>query len=67
MQLSASSRTGVCLVRVVDQGSGLLYTVVVNSDISTMSGERTNSFTTVDEAMGAIRTFLLAFESSEET
>ena len=57
-------RTGICFVRVEAQASHLLYTVVLNSDISTAAGERSRSFTNLEQVVQEVRHFLLAFEAS---
>jgi len=57
-------RTGVCIVRVEAQEAHLLYTVVLNPDISTAAGERSRSFASAEQVMQEVRQFLLVFEAS---
>ena len=57
-------RTGICLVRVEAQAFHLLYTVVLNSDISTTAGERSRSFADPEQVVQEVRKFLLTFEAS---
>lgn len=52
---------GVCVIRVQVQASSLLITVVQTTDVTSRFGETTASFTEVDAAVEAIRTFLGRF------
>ena len=57
-------RTGVCIVRMEAQETHLLYTVVLNPDVSTTTGERSSSFANLEQVIQEVRQFLLAFEAS---
>lgn len=52
---------GVCVIRVQTQASSLLITVIQTPDITSRQGETTASYTEVDDAVEAIRTFLERF------
>jgi hypothetical protein len=54
--------TAVCIVRVERQGDGLLITLLTNSNIAEASSERSTKLTGIDEALAAVREFLVGFE-----
>jgi hypothetical protein len=55
------SRTGVCVVRIETQPSGVLITLRENPDIEQVSTERAIVVTDVDAAVEAVRDFLRSF------
>ena len=55
------SRTGVCVVRVESQRSGVLITVRTNADVVQLSAERVIVVADVEAAVEAVRAFLVAF------
>ncbi|MEU5952096.1 hypothetical protein [Streptomyces sp. NPDC047525] len=59
----ASNRTGVCLVRIENQGDINLIKMRWNPDIEQASTERVRSCTDVETAVEAVRDFLTAFAS----
>jgi hypothetical protein len=54
-------RTGVCLVRIERQGSGVLITLRTNDDIRQLSTERVDTVADVGAAVQLVREFLTAF------
>lgn len=55
------SRTGVCLVRIERQRSGVLITLRTNADVAQLSAERVTVLADVEAAVAAVRQFLVAF------
>ena len=53
--------TAVCILRMECQGSGLLISLRLTSDIRQASGELERSFADIDQALGAVREFMEAF------
>lgn len=60
------SRTGICVVRIEEQGSGVLITLRVNADVEQVSTERVLVVANVDAAVRAVREFLVAFGASRQ-
>jgi hypothetical protein len=56
-----SPRTGICLVRIENQRSGMLITLRTNNDVTQLSTERVVVVTDVEAAVEAVRRFLVAF------
>ena len=56
-------RKGVCVVTIMWQPTGLLITVTTRLDVEAVARETTRAATTVDEAVEALREFLLHFTS----
>jgi hypothetical protein len=54
-------RTGVCLVRIENQRSGMLITLRINNDVTQLSTERVVIVADIEAAVEAVRTFLVAF------
>ena len=54
-------RTGVCLVRIERQGSGVLITLRTNDDIRQLSTERVDTVADVGAAVQMVREFLTTF------
>ena len=54
-------RTGVCLVRIENQRSGMLITLRTNNDVTQLSTERVVVVADVEAAVEAVRMFLVAF------
>ena len=54
-------RTGVCLVRIESQRSGVLITLRTNPDIDQISTERVVVMADIGAATEAVRSFLIAF------
>ena len=57
----ASRSKGVCVVTITRQPTGLLITVTTRPDVEKEAGQETRTVTTVDEAVGALREFLILF------
>lgn len=55
-----SARTGVCLLRLEEQGDRVLITVLVTSDVRA-GGEAHRAFVDVEEALAHVRGFVEAF------
>jgi hypothetical protein len=60
------SRTGVCVVRIEEQGSGVLITLRTNADIGQVSMERTLVVADVEVAVQAVWEFLVAFAARSQ-
>ena len=55
------TRTGVCVLRLEHQQSGVLVSLRLNPDISQWSLERERQFSDTDAALQAVRDFVQAF------
>jgi hypothetical protein len=62
----ASNRTGVCLIRIEEQGDEVLIRVRWNPDVDQVSTERVIPCTDVDSAVAAVRELLTGFVVGEE-
>jgi hypothetical protein len=61
-----ADRTGVCVVRIEVQESGLhLITLVMNPDIDEVTDERSYKSMDVNAAVAAVRQFLVDFTQGE--
>jgi hypothetical protein len=58
------SRTGVCVVRIETQRSGILITLRTNADVAQLSAERVIVVAEVEAAVEAVRKFLVAFAAT---
>ena len=56
-----ANRTGVCVLRVQRQTTGLLITVITNPDVETRAAERSRRLPDVDAATSAVHEFLESF------
>jgi hypothetical protein len=55
------NRTGVCLIRIEDQGDSALIRVRWNPDVEQVSTERVAGFEDIESAVDTVRGFLAAF------
>jgi hypothetical protein len=60
MERSPRSK-GVCVVTITQQPASLVITVTTRPDVENMAGQGTQTVTTIDEAVGALREFLILF------
>jgi hypothetical protein len=58
MERSPQSK-GVCVVTITRQRTGLLITVMARPDVENVAGQRTQAVTTIEEAVCALREFLI--------
>lgn len=58
------SRAGVCVVRIEEQGRGVLITLRTNADIEQLSTERVQTVADVGAAVLVVEEFLTAFTRS---
>jgi len=56
-------RTAVVILRMEEQGAGLLISVRLNADIGQLSSEREAKYADPEEALEAIRRFVRSFVS----
>lgn len=56
-----ANRTGVCVLRVQRQPSGLLITVLMNPDVDTRTAEESRRLPDVEAATAAVHEFLERF------
>jgi hypothetical protein len=57
-------RTGVCVVRIEIQRSGVLITLRTNADVTRPSAERVVVLADVNAAVEAVREFLVVFNTT---
>jgi hypothetical protein len=58
------ARTGVCVVRIESQRSGILVTLRTNADVAKLPVERVIVVADVEAAVEAVRSFLVAFAAT---
>ena len=58
---SKTSRTGICLIRIEVQQRGVLITLRTNHDVTQVSTERVQVAADLEEAVAAVRAFLVEF------
>jgi hypothetical protein len=54
-------RKGVCIVSITRQPTALLITLTTRPDVEKEAGQGTQTVTTIDEALDALREFLVSF------
>jgi hypothetical protein len=57
-------RAAVCVIRAERQGTGLLITLVITENVEDISDQRSRHVTGVDDAVDAVRQFLIRFVGS---
>lgn len=55
------SPSGVCVLRVEPQATGVLITLRMNANIEDAGGERVRTVTEIDSAMKILRSFLIHY------
>jgi hypothetical protein len=60
------SSAAVCIVRAERQGTGLLITLLINSDIEGSTSSWSQQMTDIDAAVAAIRRFLVTLAQNQE-
>ena len=59
----SARRKGVCVVTIMRQPTGLLIAITTRPDVEEAAGATTRAVTTIDEAVEALREFLIRFTS----
>lgn len=62
----APRRKGVCVITIKRQPASLLITVTTRPDVEEVAGQGTEAFVSVDEAVSALREFLVLFTLADD-